>query len=120
MSFRETLKSEYETRCRRNPAYSLRAYARDLGVAPSRLLDVLNARYGMSREAADGIARRLGFSKMETSRFCDEVEAEHGRSRASREAARARLGQDSVDPDVHRLQMDAFRAIADWYHFAIV
>ncbi len=120
MSFRETLKSEYETRCRRNPAYSLRAFARDLQLSPPRLLDVLSGRYGLSRGAAGTIASRLGFSPVEAGRFCDEVEAEHGRSRAAREAARARLGKDSVDPEVHRIQIDAFKAVSDWYHFAIL
>ena len=36
--------NELERRCQYNPNYSLRAYARDLEILPSRLSDVLNGK----------------------------------------------------------------------------
>jgi hypothetical protein len=42
-SYRRTLHEELETRSARNPGYSLRAFARDLGIRHSRLSEVLMA-----------------------------------------------------------------------------
>jgi len=40
--YRKILRDELETRFQRNRHYSLRAFARDLGVTPARLSDALS------------------------------------------------------------------------------
>lgn len=116
--YRDILKRELIERCHRNPKYSLRAFARDLKFAPARLSDVLNGKKGLSRAAALSVAKVLGMSESETARFCDLVDSQHGRSHAAREQAQKRLAQSP--PQAHSLTIDAFRVIADWYHFAIL
>src|SRR5262245_45771235 len=46
-----------------NRSYSLRAFARDLGVNASQLSNVLKGRKGLSLPAATKVARRLGLDE---------------------------------------------------------
>lgn len=117
MDYRSILKAELAKRCGANPRYSQRAFARDLDLSPSRLSEILSRRYGLSRVAAQGIAKRIGLAKEECRRFLDLVESEHARSKVAREAAKDRLNSDS---EQSQLQMDAFAIVSDWYHFAIL
>src|SRR5438128_1427996 len=89
--YKTILKEELAARCRQNPRYSLRAFARDLKIAPSRLSEILNGKQGLSRPAADKIARALGYGASEIERFCDLVESVHARSKRDRDSARVRL-----------------------------
>jgi uncharacterized protein (TIGR02147 family) len=118
-AYRTILREELEARCARNPTYSLRSFARDLGLAPARLSDVLRGRYGLSRLAAEGIAKRLGWNDQECDRFCDLVESEHGRDQRKREAARERL-QTGVGSHYRQLTLDSFQVISEWYHYVIL
>lgn len=119
-NYRERLKEEFENRRRRNARYSLRAFARDIQISPSRLSEVLSGRHGLSRSSAAIITKRLGYSKDEAEHFCDLVEAEHARSEDRRELARIRLEKHKHDPQLKQIKMDTFKLISDWYHFAII
>lgn len=116
--YRLVLREELESRCGKNPRYSLRAFARDLGITSSRLSEVLSGRYGFSREAARKIAEQLGWSNSEITLFCDLVDAEHARAKQSRERARDRLA--ATPPAYQQLSLDAFQVISDWHHYAIL
>jgi uncharacterized protein (TIGR02147 family) len=118
--YRHVLRAELESRLSRNPVYSLRAFARDLGISCSRLSEVLSGRYGLSREASLGIAARLGLSPTEQQFFGDLVESRHARSRVKRELAKARLKLRKKTTPENRLALDRFQLIADWYHYAIL
>lgn len=118
--YREILRSAYSQRASRNPSYSLRAFARDLGISSSRLSEVLSGRDGLSSEVARRIAVALGLSGEEMRHFCDLSEARHARSRIKREQAQARLCERSLRNPSYRLDADSFRLISDWYHFAIL
>ena len=89
--YRNILKAELEARCRHNPCYSLRAFARDLKIAPSRLSEILNNKQGLSQDFAMKIATLIGLSADDHALFCDSVAAFHARSRRQRQLARARL-----------------------------
>jgi uncharacterized protein (TIGR02147 family) len=96
----------------------MRSFARDLGVSPSRLSDVLNGRYGLSVAAATEIAKCLGLNEDETRSFCDLVEARHARDRRKRHEAQARVALASAR--YNSLSLDSFQVISEWYHFAIL
>jgi uncharacterized protein (TIGR02147 family) len=117
--YRETLREAYEARLARNPKYSLRAFARDLGLAPSRIVEVLQYKRGLSRAGGARIARGLGLQAKETETFLNLIDSVHGRSelvrsRASKALREARAKDDSA------LRLDLFKLIADWYHYAIL
>lgn len=119
--YHQVLKSEFETRTKANARYSLRAFARDLGLAPSRLSRVLRGEEGLSQTTAAKVAVRLGLSPNEQAKFCEMVVAVDGRSKRARRAASAAILQSaSKDPDVRALEDDIFHVVSDWYHFAMV
>lgn len=89
--YRAFLRDELSRRQARNARYSLRSFARDLGLAPPRLSDILRGRYGLSGAAAAELAVKLRMTEREAARLRDLAEAEHGRSRLARENARQRL-----------------------------
>lgn len=118
--YREVLKREFAVRRQRNPSYSLRAYARDLKVFPSRLSAILNGKQGFSGSSAAGIAGRLGLSPDESRWFRASVESLHGRSTVSRGAAKAVLSAMKSQDDYQPVKEAYFAIVSDWYHFAIL
>jgi uncharacterized protein (TIGR02147 family) len=119
-SYTSFLNRELNQRGKRNPAYSLRAFARDLGLAPSTICGVLNGSHGISRSTAHKIGRKLSLEEGEFQYFCDLVESKHSRSEEKRKTAKARLEKYRSDPNVLFLNKDYFDFIADWYHLAIL
>lgn len=118
--YRRRLRRELEERCRRDARYSQRAFARDLGIAPHRLSEILRGKQGISRFAGEKVAQRLGLGKSERERFLDAIESVHARSPLKRAAARARLVKRAHAPAMEPLEADTFRLIGDWYHLAIL
>ncbi|MBI2606757.1 MAG: TIGR02147 family protein [Deltaproteobacteria bacterium] len=116
--YRQVLSRELEVRCQRNPRYSLRSFARDLGMAPAQLSDILRGRYGISRASAANIADRMSMGSTEKEIFCDLVESKHARSQLQRKLALARLAKQ--EKQYSTIALDSFQAISDWYHFAIL
>jgi uncharacterized protein (TIGR02147 family) len=118
--YRDILQQRFDERHARNPSYSLRAFARDLRISPSRLCEVLGRNHHLSARMADDIAQRLDLGDEERAFFRDLVDSQAGRTAAVREQARARLVKFRFEDDATKLRMDQFRAISDWYHFAIL
>ncbi|MBI2520369.1 MAG: DUF4423 domain-containing protein [Bdellovibrio sp.] len=118
--YRSILKDELETRCSKNAHYSLRAFSRDIGLSPSLVSGILNSRHGLSRKAAEKITTRLGYNAPESQYFCDLVESAHARAKIKRDLAKIRLKKNYPSHRYNHLQMDAFKVISDWYHFAIL
>ncbi len=89
--YRITLKNEFEARRGRNAFYSLRAFARDLGLSPARLSEILSGKKGMSGQAAEDIARRLDLERKERELFVLSVNELHSRSKAGKATAKSRM-----------------------------
>jgi len=87
-------------------------------MSPSRLSHVLRGHFGLSPEAAESIALRLGMSRTEKSTFCDLVQSQHARSAIKRASAKKRLQKRVITTQT--ISADAFKVICDWYHFAIL
>lgn len=118
--YREIIRQHYQDRSQRNPAYSLRAYARDLGIAFSRLHDAVTKKKGISLASARKIAAKLHLSENETSIFLAKIEAQHARSPERRRLAAERLERLTTLYGNRTLADDVFRLIQDWHHFALV
>jgi uncharacterized protein (TIGR02147 family) len=119
-NYRDYLRREFDARSRANERYSLSIFARDLGLAPSRLSEILSDKQGISREVAARIAALIKLKQDDAEYFCDLVEVEHARSAEKRKLAKVRLEERELDSTYWTLQNDAFHLIADWYHFAIL
>ncbi len=117
-NYREILKRAFERRCARNPRYSMRAFARDIGVSAPRLSNVLNGRFGFSKASAISIGGKIGLQGAELELFCDLVESEHARSSLQRSAALKRL--EVSMKRYESVSQDQFEFISDWVHLAIL
>jgi uncharacterized protein (TIGR02147 family) len=103
-----------------NPAFSQRAFARKLGVAPGFLNEVLAGKKNLSNQTAFKLAARLELSREETEVFCALVQLELTRDLDARRKIIERLRGLNLDGQVPAdLSVEVFAAIADWYHVAI-
>jgi uncharacterized protein (TIGR02147 family) len=119
-SYREFLKDVLAEKVRKNPAYSLRAMASQLGLAPSTLSEVMNAKRNISVERANTLATKLGLSKAQKEFFCLLVDYEKSKSLDRKTELLERIQAKQPRAKFYDLQVDHFRSIADWYHSAIV
>ncbi len=81
-SCRVILQQTLFSKQQKNKRYSLRAFARDLKISPSFLSEVLNGKYGISKQLAGQIADRLGFNSEEMQHFCSLADLEITDSRS--------------------------------------
>ena len=116
-SVAQILTEAYGIRRERNPRYTLRAFARDLGLSSGRLSNILQERQGLSSEGAQKIALRLGLSAAETERFKLLADSRWGRSKALRKNATQKLIQSDIKKP---LDAEAFKVISQWYHLALL
>lgn len=118
--FREVLQSQFAARCRKNPRYTLRSFARDLDVAPATLSEAMTGRHVPTSRTATKIAAALTLSDRQRQLFVAMVEAQHPRSPKKRSSARTRLGAGSPRTKERVVSLDVVRVISDWYHFGIL
>lgn len=102
-SFEQFLRAELVRRCRKNPKYSLRAFALSLGVGSSYLSKLLNGKRPVTTRVIQKFKTPLALAP-------DQVEAFNAN------LADGGFRSFSVEP----LDLDRFKLIADWYHFAIL
>jgi uncharacterized protein (TIGR02147 family) len=102
------LQSEFSARKRRNPEFSIRAFARWLGISPAQLSQILSGKRPLTTKMAAKISDKLGFSPREKVNFI---------SSSSNEISKAIA---SGTPAFSELDEERFRVICDWYHLAIL
>jgi hypothetical protein len=103
--YRSSLAEELRVRQARNPRYSLRSFARDLGVSVTALSDVLSAKRHFSKKNVARIVAKLGWSPLQEKAFLETV-AGHTPSRNPAEQL--------------ILADDRFQFISEWYYLAIL
>ncbi len=119
LQYQDFLLEEFRVRRSRNPNYSLRAFARDLGMPASKLSQNLRGLCGISVAKAEVIADRLQLREDDRRLFLTLVESQHARSRVARKQASDILEgmcRDKLD----QLDLAKFTVIRDWYHMAIL
>lgn len=107
-NYQTWLVEELRARKAANPSYSLRSFARFLGVGAATLSDVLNYKRTLSYRNALKIAEKLLLSPRETQEFLDSV---------------AKSKNDSPPPTPYpmtEIPEDVFRLISDWHYFALI
>ena len=119
-SYRQIILDHYSLRRSVNNAYSLRAFARDLGISASRLSEVLSGKQGLSLKSAEKISALLKLNGDEKEYFIDLVLSVDARSKKEREEALERLGDRTGTNTNQEMKEETFRIISDWYHFAIL
>lgn len=121
LTYQELLNEEFSKRKAFNASYSLRAFARDLGISAPRLSQVLNNKQGLSIKAAREIALTLNFSEEKRDTFCALVGAQHARKFSEREKFQEKIKKYKKQTNPYtELELEYFKVISDWWHFAIL
>lgn len=113
--FRLYLQDELLRRCRKNPAYSVRAFAKVLQSDFSTLSKILRGKRPLGPRTISRFGARLGLSPDQVQRFI-----ENGKSKRARGAHSSAELQDRALADYQQLTLDTFQIISDWYHYAIL
>lgn len=91
LDYRQYLLRELDSRTNKNPQYSLRSFARDLDLSPSRLSEILNHKQGISFAAAKKLMEKINLGSEEKDLFCALVEMEHARALRTRRSAEKKV-----------------------------
>lgn len=119
-SISEFLGSHLEIKKKRNSAYSMRAFARDVGLSPSRLSEILNGKEGISEKVGAVVAKKLGLKAQSKIFWMDLVRSECSRSSVIRKSAKKRIEEFKKTKNVKIIEDDQFKLISDWQHAAIL
>ena len=114
----EILKYFYQKRVHNNRKYSLRSYARDLGITSSRLSQILQKKYGLSKKAGEEISEKLKLNKFEKEVFCNLISIKHSRSK--KEKAKASEFFKNFGSYYVYLNDAAFKVVSDWQYYAVM
>ena len=117
--YRSYLKAVLAERQRSNHAYSMRAFARNLGLTQSGVSQVLSGKKNLSQESAHQIAEKLGLNDRDTEFFCLLVQLETAKTAILKESILKKLNSLNPKEPVEVLSLEFFRAISDWYHLVI-
>lgn len=101
----DVLKQEFSERCRRNPQYSLRAFARSLKIHSSTLSAILNHKRNVTPKAAKKLLDQLEIDPVHKKKiFLAMIDGHTPQAR----------------PSLHLLDEEAISILCDWEHFAIL
>lgn len=106
--FRALLQTELGRRCARNPRYSLRAFAKFLGLDHATLSQLLRGKRRLSTAMIRRLGVRLGIGAPEIEGFVAREGLEEGPGLAAQLQERGRL------------TLDVVRLVTDWEHFALL
>ena len=118
-NYRSYLKSALAERQKKNPAYSMRAFAQQVGLTQSAVSQVFAGKKNLSLEAATRIASKLDLTESEAEYFRSLVQLERTRDPDLKKSLVARLQRLNPHRDTRDLSVEFFSMIADWYHLAI-
>ena len=91
MDYRELIKAEFHRRRISDPFYSLRTFAKDLGLSPIYVSYLLRFKRGLSKHNALPVAHAMGLNGSVARRFCLLVNAQSARTAAQRNVAKQGL-----------------------------
>lgn len=122
---RELLLEIYQSRRSRNPSYSMRAFARDLGVSQAFVSQVLNGKRRLALKRAVQFSMTLGLADSECQPLLESVARESGNDPVAQSyldqlLSRRRPSRAPAALQSQRLEADRFRSISQWYHAAIL
>jgi len=104
----------------KNPAYSLRAMAKQLSLQPSHLSGILKGTKNLSVARAYELAGRLGLTGRDVEYFYLLVDHEHAKAPELKHSLLERLRNINSRYQVTDLSVEVFKAISDWYHIPII
>jgi len=101
--FRAILQEELLRRCRKNPHYSVRAFAKSLNVVPSALNEILKGTRPVSEKMKTRLGLAMGLSLETISKI------PHNKQKLKTPVA-----------GFNQITLDTYAIVSDWYHYAIL
>jgi len=114
---RDYLKLEYHRRHARRPHYSKRAFARDLDLSPSALVEFLNGKLPLSKPRVRSLAKVIQLSIEQTHHWMDLMDLFFSKNKVHKEAAQTRIANRRKDKG-HYEALDFFEFISEWSYWA--
>lgn len=118
--YRTYLRRHLDARIAKNPAYSLRSFAKQIQITPSYLSEVCSGRKNLSEKKASEIARKLELPPKEAEYFCLLVQRDKSRTPELIESLQDRIDSMRNAPRTVDLDLESFKMIAEWYHIPIL
>ncbi len=120
-SYNQILMNEFEKRNSINHRYSLRSFARDIRMSPSRLSEILNQKRGLSPQKAQEILKYLPISEENKKLFLLAVEAKHHRSPKRKSEALNEINSFmQKNKETKKINETQFGHISGWYYYALL
>lgn len=121
ISYQSILKNEFLGRKRKNPAYSIRSFARDLDISQPFLTQILSRKRKLSDEMAVRLSTKLKINSAQKKLFVTLVRHDLAQDPRSQEILKDEItGLLKKHPKFTLLSEDTFNIVADWYYFAIL
>ena len=121
VSYQSFLKGVLVERSQKNSSYSLRAMARQLGLLPSLLSEVLKGSRHLTEENAVFVAEKLGLQEKERLYFRTLVQLGRAKSPEVKQVLLNQLTTLHPKAEIgNDLSVDHFIYVSDWHHFAIM
>ena len=99
----------------KNPAFSLRAFAKKLSLSPSAVSEILKGKRKVSLKLAKKILMQLNLTTNERKRLLSVFPGDLNTSDQTKG-----LNENSLESEKKILDWDQFEAIGKWHHFAIL
>lgn len=116
--FSDIIRNEFQKRALRNTNYSLRAFARDLGITSGNLSDLLNKKVGMSQSKATCIVSKLNLQEEDQKLFLKLIELSSATNEEKREEVKLQLR--NYDSSYITIHDDYYHVLTEWFYFALV
>ena len=116
--YKECLGEEIAKRCEKNPHYSMRSFAKACGLSPGELSQILSEKRIPSYKVAQKILAGLDLTPSEETKFLSSV-AERHQTRGLKKISKVFKGMTAI-PTPLNIDIDLFRVIGDWYHYAVL
>lgn len=111
----EWLRTIYQKRKWQNPRYSMRAFAKALDINSGRLSEILSHKRALTAAMGEKIAQGLKLDSNQASQFSELIRHQ----KQHRQSVKT-LDRTGGCYHVKTLDIDQFRLIADWQHFAVL
>jgi len=101
--FKTYLQRILDRRCRENPNYSLRSFARGLDMDASLLSKLISGKRKMTNKQIEKLGKKLNLTLREINSFKN-----------------THIENATLEADRYQLSLDEFDVISDWQHYAIL
>lgn len=118
IALQETLVKELGRKRFKNPSYSLRAFARQLGISSSSLSEIMNGKRRVSAKLALRIITRLDLTAEENEKLICLYQEEI----SNKKSTKASLNRDAITKQKNMLRLMAadYNTTAKWYYYGVL